>query len=210
MMHIYAFGSICRGDVLPDSDVDLLAVLDKRDSRFNPEKFSIYSYKRLTKLWKLGNAFAWHLALESRLLFAEDGADFVRDLGLPAPYTIGLQDCLRFLNLYTQAAIAIRNGTPSVVFELSTIFLAIRNIATCYSLAKLKKPTFGRDSARQLGASSIPINGAAYTTLMRARILSTRGSGEEIEASDFSIVLTSLSEVQGWMEGLCLEMKSDG
>ena len=36
-MHIYVFGSLCRGEVDTASDVDLLAVTDGFDKRLNPD-----------------------------------------------------------------------------------------------------------------------------------------------------------------------------
>ena len=57
-MHIYAFGSVCRGDVLPSSDIDLLAITEGHDSRFDPNNYSIYSYNRIKELWQEGNPFA--------------------------------------------------------------------------------------------------------------------------------------------------------
>ena len=50
-MHIYAFGSMCRGDISIGSDIDLLALVEKHDPRLDPGKFSIYSYKRIGELW---------------------------------------------------------------------------------------------------------------------------------------------------------------
>ena len=70
-MHVYAFGSICRGDVSLTSDIDLLAVVDGYDPRFDPNVFSIYSYNRIEELWAEGNPFAWHLAKESKVVVFE-------------------------------------------------------------------------------------------------------------------------------------------
>ena len=61
-MHIYAFGSLCRGEVDFGSDVDLLSIIEGPDSRFDPDVFAKYSYDRIRSLWKEGNPFAWHLA----------------------------------------------------------------------------------------------------------------------------------------------------
>ena len=77
-MHVYAFGSLCRGEIRPDSDIDLLAIVDGYDSRFDQNVFSIYSYTRLAELWNEGNPFGWHLFLESRLIFSADGSDFLQ------------------------------------------------------------------------------------------------------------------------------------
>ena len=75
-MHIYIFGSICRGDLREGSDIDLLALVEGYDSRFDPDTFSVYSYSRIADLWAEGNPFAWHLFLESRLVFASDQRTF--------------------------------------------------------------------------------------------------------------------------------------
>jgi hypothetical protein len=53
-MHIYAFGSVCRGDISPGSDVDLLAVVEGHDARFSPDDYSIYSYERVREIWEEG------------------------------------------------------------------------------------------------------------------------------------------------------------
>lgn len=209
-MHIYAFGSICRGDISPDSDIDLLALVEGRDSRLDPDKFSIYSYKRIQQLWASGNAFAWHLALESKLIHSADGADFLKGLGMPSPYVNAAEDCRRFQAIFEAALLSVQDGTPSLVFELSTIFLAIRNIATCYSLRLLPTPTFGRDSARKLGGRSIPISNAIYSVLMRARVLSTRGVGDDLAEVDISKLVDELALCRQWMNELCTEAEAHG
>lgn len=79
MLHIsgsaYSIHAISRGvDLLipisVDSDIDLLALVEVEgfDQNIDPDKFSIYSYKRIQELWTAGNAFAWHLSLESKLI----------------------------------------------------------------------------------------------------------------------------------------------
>jgi len=209
-MHVYAFGSICRGDISVESDIDLLALVKGRDARLDPDKFSIYSYDRIGELWKSGNAFAWHLALESKLIFSEDGNDFISNLGVPSKYEHARSDCKRFQDIFDSAFSSIREGTPSIIFELSTIFLAIRNIATCYSLVKLPDPTFGRDSARRLGDKSISLSDNAYSTLMRARILSTRGIGDDISSIDIHKLMDELVVCRHWMNSLYEEVDNNG
>lgn len=209
-MHIYAFGSICRGDISPESDIDLLALVQGRDSRLNQDKFSIYSYQRIAELWEVGNAFAWHLALESRLIHSEDGRDFLAELGDPASYEAGPTDCARFRDIFQSSLAAVEAGSPSLVFELSTIFLALRNLGTCFSLAKLERPTFGRDSARRLGRYSLNISEEIYMLLMRSRLLSTRGTGEDIGNIDRKALLSELARCQDWVVSICREVKAGG
>lgn len=210
MMHIYAFGSICRGDLSLESDVDLLALVNERDLRLDPDKFSIYSYRRMQELWIMGNAFAWHLALESKLIYSEDGKDFIRDLGMPSRYARVQEDCLRFRGIFESSFDTVKSGAPSLVFELSTIFLALRNLATCYSLERMSKPTFGRDSARQLGAKSLNISDEIYGLLMRSRLLSTRGVGDDINNLDLSELIPELQKCYAWVNQLCEEIAEHG
>lgn len=209
-MHIYAFGSICRGDISADSDVDLLALVEGLDPRLDADKFSIYSYKRIRELWAAGNAFAWHLALESKLIYSQDGRDFLNGLGMPSEYVGVAEDCRRFRKIFESAIFSVKEGTPSLVFELSTIFLAIRNIATCFSLAMSPSPIFCRDSARKLGPRSVPISDTVYSILMRARLLSTRGLGDDLAEIDISELMDELEICRQWVNELCVEAEENG
>lgn len=109
-MHIYAFGSLCRGEIDHQSDIDLLALVDGTDKRFDPSAFSIYTYKRIKMLWEDGNPFAWHLAVESRMLYSSNGADFIKSLGEPSKYRNCKSDCLKFYHLYCKAIASIHSG----------------------------------------------------------------------------------------------------
>lgn len=201
-MHIYAFGSICRGEVTPESDVDLLAITDGFDARFKIETYSVYSYARMRQIWDEGNPFAWHLFIESRMIFADDNRDFLRELNAPQPYRSGAEDCEKFYCLFSDAWDAVRRGTNSPVFELSTVYLAVRNFATCYSLGFGELPVFTRHSALHLGSSSLGIDGAAFSALERARILSTRGVGKDLAAKEMDSALKSFEKIDQWMSAL--------
>lgn len=201
-MHIYAFGSICRGDLREGSDVDLLALVEGYDSRFDPETFSIYSYSRINDLWAEGNPFAWHLFLESRLIFASDQQNFLKALGAPAEYVNCVRDCEKFYSVFEAARASILAASKSRVFELSTIFLSIRNLATCFSLGTKAKPDFSRHSALHLGSDSVRVPTGAYSVLERARILSTRGEGPSLSDREFDLVAPALEDIKKWMEQL--------
>jgi hypothetical protein len=207
-MHIYAFGSICRGDVTPGSDIDLLAITDGDDPRFDLATYSRYSYARLRALWQEGNPFAWHLSLESRLLFAEDNMDFLGSLGPPHAYQRVVADCDKFARLFRTARAAISAGTNSIVFELSTIFLAIRNIATCFSLGFIQCADFSRRSALHLGSQSLSIDPVVFEALERARVLSTRGVGEGISDDELPRITASFGGIEAWMNALCAQTRS--
>jgi hypothetical protein len=207
-MHIYAFGSLCRGDVDLRSDIDLLAIVDGRDDRFDPEAFSIYGYTRIKEIWSLGHPFAWHLHLESRFLHASDGSDFIASLGPPAAYTGTIDDCLKFLRIFQVARAALETETPSPVFELSSVFLAIRNFATCYSLGASRKPDFSRYSSLRLGDDSLDIDQSIFAVLERSRILSTRGKGALISTQEIGDSINSLASIQHWMESLACKIQN--
>lgn len=205
-MHIYAFGSLCRGDVDSKSDIDLLAIVDGRNDRFDSQVFSIYGYERIREIWALGNPFAWHLHLESRFLYSSDGSDFIASLNQPATYTGVIDDCLKFKGIFHAARSELEKQTPSVTFELSNVFLAIRNFATCYSLGKFHRPDFSRFASLRLENDSLKIDRLTFEILERARILSTRGKGDPISLEEVRIVLNSLDVIECWMDSLIIKI----
>ncbi|MRT09681.1 nucleotidyltransferase domain-containing protein [Pantoea agglomerans] len=197
-MHIYAFGSLCRGEVSKDSDVDILALVDGRDERFGSHEYSVYSYGRIIEMWAEGNPFAWHLFLESKLIFSADGDDFLRDIGKPHDYVNFKNDYLKFKTLLDESLKSLKSGTKSYIFEMSNIFLAVRNISICYSLACSEKPIFSRAAAQMLSNKSIKLPLHVYNILERSRILSTRGMGEHIKYDEALEVIKYADEIINW------------
>lgn len=207
-MHIYAFGSVCRGEIDISSDIDMLAIVNGYDSRFNPSDYSIYSYERIHDLWKQGNPFAWHLFLESKLVYSQDDIDHLKSIGAPNAYKSGISDCEKFREIFLSARNSIENSNLTEIFDLSSIFLAVRNFATCYSLHNEISPDFSRNSARNLGAKSIPVDASTYTSLERARVLCTRGLGEILSRTEIDKAKRTLGEIDSWMTGILKIMKS--
>ncbi len=201
-MHIYAYGSVCRGEIEQGSDIDALAIVDTRPERFDPAVFSVYPYRRISQLWNEGHPFAWHLHLEARLLFAYDDRNFLRDLGPPGPYASWEADRDKFCELYRGAIDALTVRRDTTIFELATIFLAIRNLAICYSLHDGTAPVFSRRAFERLGPISLRLNERATNTLEESRILSTRGYGREPSKEDVAHVLDSLEAVDSWIASL--------
>jgi hypothetical protein len=205
-MHIYAFGSICRGEIDYGSDIDLLAIVDDHDGLFDPNVFSIYSYQRIKELWEEGNPFAWHLAKEARLLYSLNGDNFIKKLNTPNKYNRTKTDCEKFQRLFFGALSSIESGSNSPVYDLSTIFLAIRNFAICYALGCLDLCEFSRYSPQRLGDKSLEISDEAYGILERSRILSTRGYGKIIEKEEVQKVLKEVTVIHNWMKKLLNEV----
>jgi predicted nucleotidyltransferase len=208
-MHIYAFGSICRGELDIDSDIDLLAISDSKTG-FDPNTFSIYSYNRIRELWEEGNPFAWHLAFESRLIFSSDKSDFLEELGIPNEYKKVNEDCAKFDLLFHTTLRSLTESPENYVFELSNIYLAIRNYATCFGLGCLGVKQFSRYSPLRIQEYSLSISPVSFSILQRARFLCTRGRGAMIDSEQFTLVAKEFPLIQSWIEKLNTKMLAYG
>lgn len=203
--HFYAFGSICRGEVDRSSDVDLLACITGPNPDIDTEKYSVYQHDRLRRLWAEGNPFAWHLHLESRLLFSSDGIDFIASLGVPAAYTAGAVDCDKFARLFSDSLDQLSKARVNATFNLSCMFLAIRNFATCYSIWR-GRPVFSRKSPLLID-TPLTMDAEAFGVLTRARVLSTRGIGYALSDEEITLVLRAAPAVQTWIFQLLAKVR---
>ena len=200
-MHIYAFGSICRGEISFDSDVDLLALADDVNWNLDPDKFSIYTYDKIVSLWSLGNPFAWHLATESKMLYASDKQDYLHSLGSPAPYKRTYEDCKKFQEVFLSAQCSLEDSKSSTVFDLSTVFISVRNLAICFALGVLGRPNFSRHAALSLeGEFSLNLSPRTYKVLERARILCSRGVGANIVHQEAQGAIEEFWIISEWMD----------
>jgi len=210
-MHLYAFGSVCRGEIDRDSDIDLLALVSGHDDRLDPGKYSIYSYAKMRTMWQKGNPFAWHLSLESRLLYSGDGGNFLESLGQPAPYSSCRSDCRKFYGVYLEALSSLDRDTSSTVFDLSALFLSVRNIATCFALGALGQTLFSRHAALKLPSEfELPISEDCYRILERARILCTRSIGTDIGTEEVQLVRSECESISQWMKVLTEKAENHG
>lgn len=198
--HIYAFGSVCRGEVDLGSDIDLLACTEDENSDLDKEKFSIYKHSRIEELWTEGNPFSWHLCLESKMIYTSDGNDFIKNLGRPSPYIKAIEDCNKFLELFIQSYQALIEEKNSRTFHISCMFLATRNFATCYSLNN-QNPVFSRRSPFLI-KDKLEISNEVFNTLTQARILSTRGYGCALNEMQINDVMNYAPRILDWMQRL--------
>jgi len=200
--HLYAFGSICRGEIDEFSDVDLLACVQTQEQArlIDCRRFSVYTHDRVRALWTEGNPFAWHLHLESKLMFTSDDRDFLQELGVPRRYSKADEDCTKFMRLFEESVGSLRSASDSQVFHLSCIFLATRNFATCYSFTR-GRPVFSRLSPLRI-ATPVPVASIVFDVLVRARVLSTRGLGAALTPIEVSIASQACSAIQEWMQSL--------
>ena len=195
-MHIYVFGSLFRREIDNKSDIDILIISDEKfRSEYN--KYSVYSYEKIRELWRDGNPFAWHLYLESKLVFSSEENDFLRELGEPKKYSNVRNDFYKFKDIYTNSLKSLELKSNSV-FNLSCIFLAIRNISTCYSLY-LGKAVFSRRGMLKI-TTCINIPMYVIETLEKCRILSTRGVGDDLNKLELENVISHIDSIDKWLD----------
>lgn len=197
---IYVFGSICRGEVSPTSDVDIL-VLPFTNVRSNfPNGWSIYTPEIIREYYSQGRLFAWHLHLEAKCIFSLNEIPFLTTLGSPKAYSTMNQDIDELEILLQEAINELKNGTKSFVYELGIAYTAIRDIAMSASWALLKAPSFSSDAPYQL-PSPCPLDYSTYNLAKLARHSSTRGI--DIEADLSSVINKIISAPWGpWIDSL--------
>ncbi len=198
LLHIYAFGSICRGEIDPGSDIDLLAISSGGSNDLSRSMFSIYSHSKITEIWKEGNPFAWHLHTESRLIFSSDGTDYISLCATPESYSMAQRDCSRFLRIFRRARLSIQSDRASDIFDLSAAFLGLRNFCTCY-LLQHNILDFSRGVALNLIGDMQPRDVFAYRLLERARLLCTRGYGSMLTRTEIDEAIRVLPDFEGRM-----------
>lgn len=207
MKYLYIFGSYVRGEFDNLSDVDMLLISSEDLTRsIDLNKFSLYKPDRVIDLFREGNPFAWHLYFESKLVFSYDGKDFLKELGKPCEYKNMRNDLVKFQNLFDNAKKSLLLDNSSVVFDLGTIFLSIRNFATCFSLGHFKEPNFSRDSCLKLNSFSLDIAQDNYDLMKKCRILSTRGiGGEGVTKKELIKFVDSIPIISTWFEKIKIE-----
>lgn len=202
-MYLYIFGSACRGELDKNSDIDMLAIHSRNENinHLDGDKLSIYSEDKIKKIWSDGNPFAWHLYSESKLVYSPNNSNFIENLKKPAPYTAGLLDCKKFLSILLSASNSFKNDHLSLIFDLSTIFLCIRNIATCFSL-QFDRPIFSRNSPMHLGTLSLNIKIEVYQILEKCRLATTRGKSIQVTIDEINMIKNELKYIIIWAETL--------
>ncbi|WBA13404.1 nucleotidyltransferase domain-containing protein [Salinivibrio kushneri] len=171
---IYVFGSTCRGEATPTSDVDILVVPFGKIRSQYPHEWSVYSPEVIKEYFTKGRLFAWHLHLEAKCLYCYGDQPFLESLGQPAPYSTIAEDIDDLEALLKESLNELTAGTSNVVYELGIAHTAIRDIAMCASWAMLEQPSFSADAPYRLPVEC-PLELSIYRQIMLARHSSTRG-----------------------------------
>lgn len=207
MKSVYIFGSVVRGEIDQYSDIDLLLISDEPIENIDPNKYSIYSPERIKELYSEGNPFAWHLYYESKLVFSSE-QDFLVSLGKPSHYTKCKSDLLKFKKLFDDSIASINENDFSIIFDLSMIFLAIRNFATCYTLGSYEKPIFSRTTFEKLYDYPLNLDDEVKEILMMSRISSTRGIEYSTENKSLSLLKLNLNKIENWFNEILANYES--
>lgn len=198
MKHIYIFGSIVRGEIDQYSDTDLLLITDEQIENIDTNKYSVYTSSRINELYNEGNPFAWHLYYESRLVYSSANQDFLNNLGKPSKYSNCKSDLLKFKTLFDESITSILEDKFSMIFDLSMIFLSIRNFATCYTLGCYEIPIFSRFSFEKLTDFPLKLDYEIKDVLMMSRISSTRGINYTLEEESLFLLESNLVKIERW------------
>lgn len=197
---IYVFGSVCRGDSTPTSDVDVLVVpFDVASSQF-PQNWSVYSPELLSEYFKVGRLFAWHLYLEAKCVFSPRSEYFLTSLGSPAPYSTASDDIDDLEVLLNEALNELAAGTENVIYELGITYTAIRDLAMSASWSLLGSPCFGADAPYRLPVAP-PLPRETYHQAMMARHASTRGVRLDFDPANTAAVVANAS-LKSWVASL--------
>jgi hypothetical protein len=184
-----------------------LLITDETINNIDPNKYSIYSPERIKELYSEGNPFAWHLYYESKLVFSND-QDFLLSIGKPLRYANCKSDLLKFKRLFDDSIASINENEFSLVFDLSMIFLAIRNFATCYTLGNYEKPIFSRTAFEKLHDYPLVLEEEIKELLMMSRISSTRGIEYSIKNKSLSLLKINLGKIENWFNEILVNYES--
>ncbi len=177
-MWIYVFGSLARGEIDTNSDVDTLCICNNHEKSLVPKKMQNYSEAYLKEIFDSGELFAHHLYLESKLVHSSDGVDIIRKMGKPAPYENWEDDFKAFIEVafFSISEILTKGQT---VFRKGLLYMSLRDIAMIYSQIKMNAPNFSKYSPYQTDIS-LDVDADDYESLRMCRISSTRGTSDEI------------------------------
>ena len=197
---IYVFGSICRGESTPTSDVDVLVVPFEADGSQFPQSWSVYSPELLTEYFKAGRLFAWHLHLEAKCVYSPRSESFLANLGAPAPYSTIVDDIDDLDALLNEALAELASGTENVIYELGIVYTAIRDLAMSASWSLLGSPCFSADVPYRLPLDP-PLPRDVYDQTMVARHASTRGSQLNFDPTSPAKFITN-TPLENWVASL--------
>jgi hypothetical protein len=166
------------------SDADILAIVDNADSKgMLPSDWSTYTRSQIENLFQRGTLFAWHLYLESKLVFPPDKKGTIDTIGPPSTYNCALEEIRELTAVATDAVREIRNGTNSPVYEHGLLFVTARDIAMAASKKIMGRFDFSRYAPLHLKKAVVPFSRKEYEFIMACRRATNRGTHVSLDPS---------------------------
>jgi hypothetical protein len=177
MREFYIFGSVCRGEPDPGSDIDVLAICDQpKASQELPASWSVYSPRRLRQLFKRGTLFAWHLYLEAVPIWPRGKTGFLKRFGPPGTYRGAKREISDLGEILCTAVTELKRGSKSEVYEFGVIALACRDTAMAAAPMLTGRFDFSRYAPLRLPAGRFPLTRREFDYLLVCRRATTRGA----------------------------------
>ncbi len=185
-MWIYAFGSFVRGEIDPESDVDILCICSNKEKINIPSSVQIYSIEDYLSIHKKGDLFAHHLYKESRIIHTTNGKNIIQSLGNPGPYLAWNGDMKLFVEVARYSVKKV-NDVKQSVFSKGTLYMSLRDMAMIYSHIQMGISDFSKYVPYNINVP-IDIDREVYQILKQCRTSSTRGTWDSKNLDDLNTV----------------------
>jgi len=191
-MWIYTFGSLVRGEIDAESDIDILCICDSTDRGKLPAYIQKYSKNDYLKIHTEGDLFSHHLYKESCLIHSSDGADFIQSIGRPGPYIDWNSDLLSFIEIARYSLDSINRESHSV-FSKGLLYMTLRDMAMIYSHVEMHVSDFSKYVPYNIDIP-LDISRSIYENLRLCRLSSTRGTWNPAVLNNLPISFCSKTE----------------
>ncbi|QGP52609.1 hypothetical protein PsalN5692_04118 (plasmid) [Piscirickettsia salmonis] len=197
----YVFGSITRGEVTQNSDVDILAIplIDNSVDRC-PSQWSCYSLESIKRMYQEGRLFAWHLFLDSQCIYTPHTAPLLVGLGKPKHYSTAIEDINNLKVILKSALSLLADGTENEIYEIGLVHTCLRDIAMTASWHMNDRPIFSINAPYLIGAVP-PISLDVYIECSKARHSSTRGIDIDLNVTNI-IKNLLIANLLDWVDSI--------
>ncbi len=213
VISVCVFGSMARGDYDGSSDADILVVVEDRSGKVCEDlvadyvrpwvaqlpTISWYGRHRLQSMFRNGHLFAWHLYLESKVLWGPSA--IVDVFGRPAPYKDALLDMSSFHEVIEGVPHALRHCMNNAIYEMGLLYVCVRNIAMSASWHFCGEPDFTRYSPFNPKLRELCATRRSYELAMSCRMASQRGL-RIANPVDTDTVLELQNTAVSWSQGI--------
>lgn len=196
----YVFGSLVSGDFDSGSDVDVLVISDD-NLNLCPQNWSVYTKAGIKRLFEKGTLFAWHLYQDAVPISPEARkCDFLREIGPPASYGSANSEISELKSIIESSFSELVDNTPSSVYEVGLIAVAVRDIAMAASIFINGRFNFGKFAPFELSQLSLNIPRELYLKMLSCRRATIRGEILESINSPEKELLRQRENITRWID----------